>query len=149
MTEAPRGAAAGQPVAPGAPVPPQYRYPATMPVAQQVPTHWPAWRIIDLVATIALFVVYAVGVLGLLYFSIFWVMATDSCGANDCDYDKLGTAYVLNDIGGVVVFVVALVVAVILLVRRRPAFWLPLVGGAVQVGLFLAAMSQLSGVTAA
>ncbi|CAM3134486.1 Vitamin K epoxide reductase family protein [Tsukamurella hominis] len=113
------------------------------------PTHWPAWRIVDLVATIALFVVYAVGVLGLLYFSIFWVMATDSCGANDCDYDKLGTAYVLNDIGGVVVYVVALVVAVILVVRRRPAFWLPLVGGAVQVGLLLAAMSQLSGVTAA
>lgn len=120
-----------------------------MPVVQHAPVHWPAWRIADVVMTIALFVVYAVGVLGLLYFSIFWVMATDSCGANDCDYDKLGTAYVLNDLGGIVVYVVSLVVAVVLMVRRTPAFWLPLVGGAVQVGLFLAAMSQLGGVSPA
>lgn len=149
MNEIPRCDNAVGGAADARPVPPQYPYPAAMPVARDVPNHWPAWRIVDLVATIALFVVYAVGVLGLLYVSIFWVMATDSCGANDCDYGKLGTAYVLNDLIGIIVYVVALVAAVILVVRRRPAFWLPLVGGAVQVGLLLAALSQLSGVASA
>ncbi len=132
---------------------PALRHPSAMaqhsaPLGPFAPTRWPAWRIVDVVATISLFVVYAVGLLALLYFSVFWVMATDSCGANDCDYGKLGTAYVLNDGVGIVVYVVTLVVAVVLVVRRRPAFWLPLVGGLVQLGLFLAAMSQLSGVTA-
>ncbi|AUN42016.1 hypothetical protein ASU32_20060 [Tsukamurella tyrosinosolvens] len=123
-------------------------YPAPMP-APPAPNRWPTWRILDTVVTIALFAVYSVVLLGLLYFSVFWVMATDSCGANDCDYDKLGTAYVLNDLAGGVVFLVTLVVAVVLMVKARPAFWLPLVGGVVQLGLFLAAMSQLSGVSPA
>ncbi|CAM3625589.1 Vitamin K epoxide reductase family protein [Tsukamurella ocularis] len=120
-----------------------------MPAAPHVPNRWPTWRILDTVVTIALFGVYSVVVLGLLYFSLFWVMATDSCGANDCDYDKLSTAYVLNDVGGIIAFLVTLVVAVVLMVRRTPAFWLPLLGGLVQAGLFLAAMQQLSGVSPA
>ena len=66
-------------------------YPAPMP-APPGPNRWPTWRILDTVVTIALFAVYSVVLLGLLYFSVFWVMATDSCGANDCDYDRLGTA---------------------------------------------------------
>ncbi|MGX9296045.1 DUF6264 family protein [Tsukamurella paurometabola] len=146
MRENLSGYAAGGPV--GQPVPPWYPAPRP-PAAPYTPTRWPTWRIVDMIATIVLFTLYGVALLGLLYFSVFWVMATDSCGASDCDYDKLSAAYVLNDLVGGVVFLVTLVVAVVLLVRRTPAFWLPLLGGAVQVGLFLAAMHQLSGVSPA
>lgn len=119
------------------------------PIAPQpcAPTRWPVWRIVDLVATICLFGVYAFEVLALLYFSIFWTMAADSCGTAGCDYGKLSAAYVLNDIGGVVVYLVTLVVAVALLVLRKPAFWLPIVGGLIQVALLAAALGQLAGVS--
>lgn len=120
-----------------------------LPTRPSAPTRWPAWRIIDLVATISLFMVYAVEMLAVLYFSVFWVMATDSCGAGGCDYDKLTTAYVLNDVCGIIVYPITLVVGVVLLVRGRPALWLPILGGAVQVALLAAALGQLAGVSPA
>lgn len=161
------GAAPGRPAAPGPTVPASYPapysgsypapgYPVQMgppmgtagqPVAPYAPTRWPTWRIVDVVVTIVLFGLYGTVLLGLLYFSIFWAMATDSCGSTGCDYDKLDNAYALNDLAGVIVFAVTLVVAVVLAVLRKPVFWLPLLGCAIQVGLFLAAMNQLSGVS--
>jgi hypothetical protein len=118
-----------------------------IPPQPYAPTRWPVWRILDLVATISLFGVYAFEVLALLYFSIFWAMAADSCGTAGCDYGKLDTAYFLNDVCGIVVYLVTLVVAVVLLVLRRPAFWLPLLGGLIQIALLVAALEQLAGVS--
>ncbi|WP_238219299.1 DUF6264 family protein [Tsukamurella pulmonis] len=115
--------------------------------APPAPNRWPAWRIVDLVVTIALFAVYAFGVVALLYISLFWAMATDSCGSTGCDYGKLQNAYFLSDICGVLVYVVSLVVAIVLLVLRRPAFWLPILGAVIQAALFAAALGQLAGVS--
>ncbi len=130
------------------PMPGAYPYPYQP--APPAPNRWPAWRIADLVGTIVLFGMYAVGLLALLYFSVFWAMATDSCSAaSNCDYGKLDTAFVLNDICGIIVFLVSLIAGIVLLVLRKPAFWLPLLGGLIQIGLFVAAMHQLSGINPA
>ena len=128
---------------------PPYLIPQPYPAMPPAPTkahRWTAWRIADLIATLVLFAVYAVELLALLYLSLFWAMATDSCGSGQCDYSKLDNAYFLNDIVGIAVFCVTAVVAIVLLCLRKPAFWLPILGGGIQIALLLAASAQLAGI---
>lgn len=94
----------------------------------------------DLPLTIVLLVVYLiVTVLGSAS-SFFLVFAGDSCGASSiCDYDQIGKA-VLLALGGVwVAFVLLLILAIVLLVTRRLAFWVPLLGILVAVGIVITA----------
>ncbi len=128
------------------PYPDRYPYPVLPPVREKE-QRWPLWRSVDLVVTLVLFSLYAVGLLSLLYLSMFWTMATDSCSTGACDYAKLGQAYFLNDLAGIGVFAVTVVVAIVLLCLRKPAFWLPILGGAIQVVLLLASLDLLAGIT--
>lgn len=121
-------------------------WPPMMPYAPNEQSRWPAWRIADLVGTILLFLGYGAVLVVLLFFSAFWVMGTDSCPPSGCDYGKLDIAYTLNNVCGIIVYLVCLVIAVILLVMRKPAFWLPLIGGVIQIALLAAALGQLNGV---
>ncbi|OBB84517.1 DUF6264 family protein [Mycobacterium sp. 852002-30065_SCH5024008] len=103
---------------------------------------------VDRTATIALLAVHAflvavtIGVLSL------FVMGTDPCGSQKCgDPAWIDRAMFLGLGGGAVVFVIALVVAIRRLTRRRTAFFVPLLGCLAQVALAVgaAAMETLAG----
>jgi hypothetical protein len=92
----------------------------------------------DLVLTIVLLVLMVGGGLLLAVFAfLLLAFGGDSCGASStCDYDVMTTG-AFTAVGGVIlVGLVALVGAVVLLVLRRIAFWVPLVGIALMVAAF-------------
>ncbi|KMV17573.1 hypothetical protein ACT17_14850 [Mycolicibacterium conceptionense] len=128
------------------PYPLQQPYPV-VPVPEKA-QRWTAWRIADLIATLVLFAGYALVLIALLYYSLFWVMGIDACTYRECNEDKLRSAYVVHDIGGIVLFLVLAVIAVVLTVMRKPAFWLPILGVAGQGGLLFVALDLLSQVIA-
>jgi hypothetical protein len=102
----------------------------------------------DIAVTLVLLVVHGfllaatVVLLGLL------VMGTDPCGAVKCgDPAWIDRAMLLGIWGGAAVLVADFAVGVFLLVRRRTAFFVPIIGCVAQVGLTIgaAAMESLSG----
>ncbi|GAA2055287.1 hypothetical protein GCM10009722_11990 [Williamsia deligens] len=81
------------------------------------------------------------------FFSMFYAMASDPCGSGTaCNTGNIGWAYAVTDLGGMGVLLAASIVAVVLMVRRRIAFWVPLVGIAVHVGLMALSFSLLDSV---
>ncbi len=92
----------------------------------------------DLVLTIV-FLVLSIGVA--LLASVFGVFllafGSDSCVARDCDYDVITTGMFVAMIGPWVPVLLALVVSIVLLVTRRLAFWVPIVGGALSIGALI------------
>ncbi|WP_395245183.1 hypothetical protein ACGGZK_05115 [Agromyces sp. MMS24-K17] len=117
-----------------------------LPVTAPPPTRRPVivW---DLVLTIVLLVVL-VGLTAVLFFlSFFLAFAGDSCGAVECNYDVMGTGMVVAMFGPPIVALLALVAAIIVLVLKRIAFWIALVGIVLAVGVFfLGAAITISGV---
>ena len=92
----------------------------------------------DLVVTIVLLVVMTLGGLALAFFAfLLLAFGGDSCGASSiCDYDVM-TNGAFAAIGGVVlVGLLALVGAIVMLVLRRVAFWIPLVGIVLMIAAF-------------
>lgn len=92
----------------------------------------------DLVLTIVLLALMTVGGLVLAVFAfLLLAFGGDSCGASStCDYDVMTTG-AFAAVGGVaLVGVLALVGAVVMLVLRRIAFWIPLVGIVLMVAAF-------------
>jgi hypothetical protein len=91
----------------------------------------------DLVVTIVLLVLMAGLAFLLLFFAFFLAFASDSCGASSvCDYDRIGSGMLVAMLLPIVVAVLALVAAVIMLVLKRIAFWIPLVGVVLMIGAF-------------
>jgi hypothetical protein len=77
-----------------------------------------------------------------------FVMGTDPCGSVKCgDPAWIDRATMVGVWGGAAVLVADVAVAVFLLIRRRTAFFVPLIGCVVQVGLAIgaAAMESLAG----
>lgn len=102
----------------------------------------------DIVATVVLLIFHGfllaatVVLLGLL------VMGTDPCGAVKCgDPAWIDRAMLLGVWGGAAVLVADVAVAVFLLIRRRTAFVVPIIGCVAQVGLTIgaAAMEWMAG----
>jgi hypothetical protein len=102
----------------------------------------------NIAATVVLLIVHGfllaatVVLLGLL------VMVTDPCGAVKCgDPAWIDRAMMLGIWGGAAVLVTDVAVAVVLVVRRRTAFFVPIIGCVAQVGLTIgaAAMESLAG----
>ena len=90
-----------------------------------------AW---DLALTIALLIV-----LGLVTVVLFFMTAllTMSCGGGSCSSSPNVTGFSIAFYGPVVLFVVATVLAIVWLVRRRLAFWIPLAGLVLAVGCYV------------
>jgi uncharacterized BrkB/YihY/UPF0761 family membrane protein len=81
-------------------------------------------------------------------FALFLGMASDGCGATNCDYDRMNLGIWVALTAPVALWVVGAVVAVLFLVRRRLAFWVPLVAAALGVaGWILGAWLVTSGVS--
>jgi uncharacterized BrkB/YihY/UPF0761 family membrane protein len=82
----------------------------------------------DLVVTIILLVLSGVLAAIMSFFGFFLAMAGDSCGARDCNSDLIATGLMVAVALPWIVLIVVAVVAIVLLVTRRLAFWVPLVG---------------------
>lgn len=96
----------------------------------------------DLVLTIVLLVAYLAGTAFASFLSFFLAFASDSCGASSvCDYDQMSTGMFIV-LGGVwlpALFVLA--GSIVLIVVKRLAFWVPLVGILLTVGIAFAGVS--------
>jgi hypothetical protein len=104
-------------------------------------------RTVDVIVT-SFLVVTHVAVLGVsAFFSLFYAMASDPCsGGTSCDTGKITQAFVLTDGVGLVVLLAASIAAVLLMLRRHIAFWVPLLGIGVQVLLVTASFGLIEGV---
>jgi glucan phosphoethanolaminetransferase (alkaline phosphatase superfamily) len=92
----------------------------------------------DLVLTIVLLVVMIGAALLASFFSFFLAFASDSCGAvATCDSERIATGMLTAMIGPLLVGLLALIAAVIVLVLKRIAFWIPIVGIVLIVGVFV------------
>jgi len=139
---APPVEAAREPVAPVAPTygpaapveaPVEPAYAAT----DAAPTKRPLimW---DLILTIVLLVVMIGVALLASFLSFFLAFAGDSCGSGiTCDYDRMSTGMLMAMIGPLAVGMLALIAAVIVLVLKRIAFWIPIVGIVLVIGVFI------------
>ena len=92
----------------------------------------------DLILTIVLLVVMIGVTLLASFLSFFLAFAGDSCGSGiTCDYDRISTGMLIAMIGPLAVGVLALIAAVIVLVLKRIAFWIPIVGIVLVIGVFV------------
>ncbi|WP_343048661.1 DUF6264 family protein [Microbacterium immunditiarum] len=131
--------------------PPPYGPPAS-PIApyQPAPAAKPPARVWDVVLTVVLLV--GLGVLALIvsFFGFFLAMASDPCGVRDCSTELIGLGMLTAVALPWAVLLAAVVLAIVLLVRRRHAFWVPLVAvpfviGSWFVGAFIAAAGVPTG----
>lgn len=110
--------------------------PPSDPSATAWPPALPARRpvkTLDVVVTIVLLV--ADGVLAALasIMGMFLVMASDPCGAVTCSTDLITIGWLMGMILPWLAFVATAIVAIVLMVKRRLAFWVALVGAALIV----------------
>jgi len=93
----------------------------------------PPVRTLDVVITIILLVGDAV-LAGLASFmGMFLVMASDPCGVRDCSTDLITLGWLMGMILPWVAFAATTIVSIVLMVKRRLAFWVPLAGAALIV----------------
>lgn len=106
--------------------PPVTAWPPAPPAKRPVKT-------LDVVVTIVLLV--ADGVLAALasIMGMFLVMASDPCGAVTCSTDLITIGWLMGMILPWLAFVATAIVAIVLMVKRRLAFWVALVGAALIV----------------
>ena len=125
---------------PSAPYDPSAAAPAKRPIIM--------W---DLVLTIVLLVLMIGAALLATFLSFFLAFAGDSCGASStCNYDLMASGMMVAMIGPLAVGLIALIAAVVVLVLKRIAFWIPLVGIVLIIGVFIAGFAiTASGVTPA
>jgi hypothetical protein len=105
----------------------------------------------DLVLTIVLAVLMIGAALLASFLSFFLAFTSDPCGSGiTCDYDRMGTGMLIAMIGPLMVGMLALIATVIVLVLKRIAFWIPLVGIVLIVAVFVGgAALTISGVPGA
>jgi len=106
-------------------------------------------RVGDVVASIILLVLGAIAFAVLAFASLFLAMMSDGCGSGtNCNYGVMTAGYFVALLVPPVVFVAAAIWTIIRLVRRRLAWWVPLVGAAVALaawGVGLAMMQASLG----
>ncbi len=84
--------------------------------------------------TILLIVV--LGGLGLvsLFFGLFFGMASDGCYGDEACNDRVGTAVLLIELAPIIAWVPTTVWAIARMVRRKLAFWVPLLALPIYLG---------------
>jgi hypothetical protein len=94
----------------------------------------------DLVATMILNIGLPFWLLFWSFFGMDFVMKAGNCANVSCDGGPFAIADALVRVGAWAVFVLSVVVSVVLLVRRRSAWYVPVAAGAVMVLCVFAAM---------
>ncbi|WIM20962.1 DUF6264 family protein [Microbacterium sp. zg-B185] len=99
----------------------------------------------DIVVTLILLVCLGILTLITSYFGLFLAMASDPCGGTaQCDTDLIGLG-VLAAVGlPWIVLLIAAVVAIVLLVKRRLAFWVPLLAAPLTIASWFVGAAMAS-----
>ena len=100
----------------------------------------PAW---DRALAVLFSALAGITAFGSFAFSWFFVMATDSCGPNDCHESRLWMAYVLTW-GGIAVAVVGAIVGMVRAAQRGTALWIWPLLAVVVIGLTWAGGAALA-----
>ncbi len=80
-------------------------------------------------------------------FGLYLSMAADACGVRDCDTDLIAVGMLFAAVIPWIVLAIAVIGSIVLLILRRIAFWVPLVGGVlVVVAFFVGAGLATAGV---
>lgn len=95
-----------------------------------------AW---DVVVSIVLSVLLTLFAFGASYAGFFLALAADACSPATCDFTLVNAGLWFGVISPWVVLLASLAVVIALLVKRRIAFWVPLVSAALMVGLWFVA----------
>ncbi|MCC4250081.1 MULTISPECIES: hypothetical protein [Microbacterium] len=104
----------------------------------------PARRGWDLALTIALLVLLPLAALACSYAGFFLAFASDACASVDCDENVMNMGLWFAVIAPWVVMLLAVVAAIVRLVRHRVAFWVPLVGVVVMASTWFVAAAIVS-----
>jgi len=101
----------------------------------------------DLVLTIVFLVALIVYTALASFAGLFLIMASDPCGAVDCSTELITTGWLVGTLVPWAVLVAAAVWAIVFMVKRRLAFYIPLLGAAgVTLVLVVAFFITASGV---
>ena len=88
----------------------------------------------DLILTIVLLIGYLLGTLVASFGAFFLAFAGDSCGASSvCDENQMANGMMIALYAVWIPAIFVIIGAIVLLVLRRIAFWVPLVGGALTI----------------
>jgi hypothetical protein len=120
----PQGTPASRPSA-GSPATPRHPEPAAPWADPRRPR-----RVWDIVLTSVLLILGALGAGFASVFALFLAMASDGCGATNCDYTQMNVGIWVAMTSPWAAWVIGLAVAIVLIVKRRLAFWVPLVAAA-------------------
>jgi hypothetical protein len=95
----------------------------------------------DLVVTIVVLLIALVIDLVVSYAAVFLVFASDSCGStsSDCNSDAITFGVIFGLVAPSIVFLLALVASIILLVRRKITFWVPIAAIVLEIGTLVIA----------
>lgn len=88
----------------------------------------PQRRVWDLVLSIVLMAFAAVAGIAIGLIGATLAFAADSCADAVCSYDSITAGVLLATFGPPVAVVISIVTTIVVLVRRRLAFWIPLIG---------------------
>jgi hypothetical protein len=93
-------------------------------------------RIWDIVLTVVLLLAVAGLTLIVSIFGLYLAMAADVCGVRECDTDLIAVGMLFAAVIPWIVLAVTVVGSIVLLILRRLAFWVPLVGAVLVVAAF-------------
>jgi hypothetical protein len=107
-------------------------------------------RVWDIVVSSILLVLLAALAALMSFFGFFLAMASDSCGARDCNSELIGTGLITAVALPWVLLLAASVATILMLAFRRLAFWVPLAFAPLIIGSwFLGAVIASAGVPGA
>jgi len=100
----------------------------------------------DATLTIFLLVLFAGWVILCSFAGALVAFVGDSCGSSaECNYDLIGAALYVALFGPAVIGVIVLAVTLVRLVRKRIAFFVPIIGALLTAGVVAAAYAVASG----
>lgn len=95
-------------------------------------------------ASIVLMVLGLIGFAMLAFASVFLVMVSDGCGSDGaCDFDLMTAGFFVALLGPPIVYLASVVWTIVRLVRRRLAWWLPVVGALLALGVWAIGLAML------
>lgn len=93
-------------------------------------------KVWDVAVTVVLLVLLTLFALAACYAGFFLALASDACSADTCDFAVMNIGFWVAVVSPWVLLLIAVASAIVLLVTRRVAFWIPLVAAALMVGMW-------------
>jgi hypothetical protein len=115
---------------------PPDRYRTLQPEPVPAAAHARGVRVWDVAVTVVLLVLLTLFALGASYLGLIIGFVSDACGPGTCDFGLINAGVWVALLSPWVVLLLAVVLAIVQLVRHRLAFWIPLVAAALIVGMF-------------